>query len=167
MELRTCRAFGKLLKLEMSLANATLPMNVVRLLLPQHTSDSDYALETSKKRLRSSSTCRASVSLTSITDGLFLLFSFNLDLRASSPGPCPNRSPWVDSPGRLTRLVAGHRVTLRSERDELVELITAMGNGSLMRGWRCGRQRAGSSLQKLEGWRLREGSGRGQPCMHE
>ena len=27
-------------------------------------------------------------------------------------------------------------VTLRGEREELVELITAMGNGSLMRGWR-------------------------------
>ena len=32
-------------------------------------------------------------------------------------------------------------VTLRSEREELVELITAAGSGSLMRGWRLGMRK--------------------------
>lgn len=44
-----------------------------------------------------------------------------------------------------------HPVTLRSERDELVDRITAAGNGSLMRGWRTAGGMSGGRL-RVGGW---------------
>jgi hypothetical protein len=38
---------------------------------------------------------------------------------------------------------------LRSEREELVELITTAGNGSLMRGWRRSARAMGMGMDEI------------------